>query len=347
MDMVRAAIVAGQGRLELADHPEPVAKHGMAVVDITGCGICGSDLHAYQSGFPYPPALSGHEWTGTVRQLGAGVGNLSEGDRVVGAVPVACGRCPSCVAGHHGDCTRVLAIAGGRDEQAPPHGGFASSIGVTADRLMRIPTRLTNAQAALVEPTVVAFHAARRAGARLGDVVVIQGAGPVGLLALQWAMAAGAGRVVAIEPSPARRQLAEQLGATDTCPPGDAARQAVLEATGGLGADVVYECVGRPDAIQEAVELARRGGTVAMVGVTEQPATISPLTWLLKEIRTVAAIAYTREDFELAVGMLADGRIDVDPLHTATVGLDDLATTFVDLTTNPGDQIKVIVDPRR
>lgn len=343
---MHAAVITGKGSVELLDFPVPEPRPDGAVVDIELCGICGTDVHAYQSGEPYNPAICGHEWTGTVSAVGADVRRLREGDRVVVGVPPACGRCDACRAGHTRHCTAVLLASVGRDPGAPPHGGFAPQIAVTASRLIPVVHPLTAVQAAQVEPAAVAFHAVRHTQPHLGDVAVVQGAGPIGLITLQAALAGGAGSVVVIEPNAARRELARSLGATHVAHPDDAATL-IAELSRGLGADVVYECVGRPDTVQQAVGRARRGGRMCLIGLADGHAPIDPTVWLVKEINVSAALAYTHDDFDRTMGMIADGRIVLDPIHTGTVGLDDVGAAIADLASGTSAQTKVLVDPRR
>jgi (R,R)-butanediol dehydrogenase/meso-butanediol dehydrogenase/diacetyl reductase len=344
---MHAALITGEHRVELVEFPNPTPAPAGVVVDVAFCGICGTDIHAYQSGRPYNPAICGHEWAGTVSAIGAEVTSLSEGDRVVVAVAPSCGRCTACRRGQADRCEVTFLSALGRDALAPPHGGFAPQIAVAAARVVKTDPGLSDEQAAQVEPTTVAFHAVRNSNLRLGDIAVIQGAGPIGLGAMQWVRAAGAGRVIVIEPSPERRELALALGAHHAAPPGDEANQLIRELTHGLGADIVYECVGRPFAVQAAVDLARRGGSMCLIGLAEGDAPISPGAWLVKEISVTSSLAYLHEEFEMSMGMMADGRIVVDPLHTSTVGLDSFESVLADLASGQSREMKVLVDPNR
>ena len=342
---MHAAVITGQHRLEIIEVPDPVPSPGGIVVDITLCGICGTDIHAYQSGAPYNPAICGHEWVGTVSAAGTEVRNVAEGDRVVVAVPPPCGRCAACRAGQTGHCSIVFLAATGRDVHDPRHGGFAPRLSVNADRVVRAHASLSDTQAAQVEPATVAFHAVRRSGIRLGDLAVVQGAGPIGLTTMQWVKAAGAGHVIVIEPNMQRQSLARSLGATFVVAPGAEAEALVREQTNGLGADIVYECVGRAPAIQAAVGLARRGGSMCLIGLSDTDASITPGVWLVKEITVTASLAYTHEEFDLAMGMIADGRLQLDPLHSSTVSLAGLGDALADLAGGSSTQTKVLVNP--
>lgn len=341
-----AALITGRSTVDLVEFPDPTPAEGGVVVDIAFCGVCGTDVHAYQSGAPYHPAICGHEWVGTVSARGEGVRDLSDGDRVVVAIAPICGRCPACRAGQSDHCQSAFLSALGRDPLAPPHGGFAPRIAVSKDRVIRADSRLSDEQAAQVEPATVSFHAVRRSRVRLGDVAVVQGAGPIGLGTLQWVRAAGAGVVVVVEPNERRRELAVALGAHHAVEPGTAADTLVKELTHGLGADIVYECVGRSFAVQSAVDLARRGGAMCLVGLADQPAPIDTGSWLVKEVAVTSALAYTRDEFEMSMSMIADGRFRTEPMHTSTVGLGGLDAALADLASGASVQTKVLVDPR-
>ena len=341
---MHAALITGAQRVELIEFADPEPAELGAVVDIAFCGICGTDIHAFQSGQPYNPAICGHEWTGTVSAVGGDVTRVAEGDRVVVAVPPACGACDACRVGQTDRCLTTHAVAVGRDALAPVHGGFAPRLAVGENRLVKANPDLSDEQLAQVEPATVAFHAVRRSGIRLGDSAVVQGAGPIGLMTLQWARAAGAGDLIVVEPNASRAALAASLGATVTATPAEA-DALVKERTHGLGADIVYECVGRPDTIQSAVDLARRGGSMCLIGLANQDALINPSTWLVKEIGVTSSLAYAHEEFEMTMGLIADGRVRVEPMHSSTVGLADLADALADLASGQSQNNKVLVDP--
>ena len=342
---MRAALITGAGLLEVREFPDPIPAAAGVVVDIAYCGVCGTDVHAYVSGRAYTPAICGHEWTGTISAIGPSVTRFGEGDRVVVGVPAPCGVCAACLAGRADHCTTCSAFVHGRDPMAPPHGGFAPRIGVSIDRVIAAHPDLDDETLAQVEPVTVSLHAVNRSGLRAGDTAVVLGAGPVGITTMQCAAAAGAAQVLVVEPSDTRRGLARALGATAVATP-EAAADLVSEHTGGLGADVVYECVGGGDALAAAVDLARRGGSVCMIGLGDGTVSIDPATWLRKEITVTAALGYLHHEFGSAMEMLADGRVRVDALHTSTTDIEGLAGVLDELASGRSTQMKVLVNPR-
>ncbi|MCC6382006.1 MAG: zinc-binding dehydrogenase [Dehalococcoidia bacterium] len=343
---MKAGLVTARERFALIDVPEPRPAPGLAVVDVLLCGVCGTDLHAWQSGHS-SPATCGHEWVGVVREAGEGVENVRAGDRVIAGVAAACGSCGQCAAGYPEYCEPVFLGMVGSGPLAAAHGGFAPAIAVEAARLCPVPPALTDEEAALVEPLTVALHAVRRAHVRLGDTAVVLGAGPIGLLAMQCLRSAGVARLIVVEPSEARAALAARLGAEVVLHPaaGDVT-DAVLELTAGLGPDVVLECAGIAPTIQQSVEIVRRGGQVMMVGLANETATIEPRTWLIKEVTFRSALCYLRREFALAMELVAAGGVDLRALHTSTLALEDLPDAMAGLAGDRG-QVKVLVDPRR
>jgi (R,R)-butanediol dehydrogenase/meso-butanediol dehydrogenase/diacetyl reductase len=334
----------------VAMHTDPEALAPAAngvVVAITYCGVCATDTHGYTSGGMIPASVFGHEWTGTVTAVGADVTTVSVGQRVVACVGSACGTCAQCVAGNSANCDTAFAEANGVTHDAPNHGGFSTEIAVNARRVMPVLDGITDEQAALVEPTTVTFHAVKRTRQSLGAFVVVQGAGPIGLLAAQHARHAGAGRVVIVEPTEARRQTARDLGFTEVWAPGADFAEFVASSSNGLGADVLYECTGVAKLFQASAELVRRGGTLSLLGFPMGTSEVSYPDWQVRELTVIGSLAYNREDFTGAMLAIQSGAVNVDVLHTKTVGLSELQDVLDDLDSGTSVQAKVLVDPRR
>lgn len=343
---MKAALITEKETISFLEFEEPEPGADQVVVDITLCGICGTDIHGYKTPGPMRPSICGHEWTGVVSKTGVGVTRITEGDRVVVSVPPSCGSCSACLAGQMDKCMTVLEATVGAGRFDTPHGGFAAQIAVNHWRTFLADPRLTEIQAAQIEPTTICFHAVRSTPPALGDVVVVQGAGPIGLTTLQWARVAGAETLIAVEPDPNRREVALALGADHAVEAGDSAEEFVKDLTSGLGADVVYECAGVAPALQSAVDLTRRGGKVSLIGLAASDAITKPAEWLRKEISVFASLGYTHEEFEMSMSYVADGRVDLDAIHTGSFPLNDIEEAFSELSSGVSEQLKVLIDPR-
>ena len=342
---MRAALITGARELELVDVADAPPVPGTVTVDVTLCGICGTEVGSFRSGVLHSPSVCGHEWVGVVSAVGAGVGSPLEGERVVIGVCAPCGDCPECRAGY---CRELP----GREHDGPwqgpprtrttaasPAGSRSRPIGssrpIPACPTFRRPSwsrrrsRSTASGAAEIRP---------------GDLVAVLGAGPIGLLAMQFARAAGAGHVVMIEPSERRRRLAAELGADVALPPDEAAEHC-LDLSRGVGCDVVVEASGVASLLQTAVDLSRAGGTVTLLSYLASPSEVNGARIMAREARIVGANAYTRADFRRTMDLIVDGRVRVEPMHTRTVGLDGLPQALADLAAGTGDDVKVLVDP--
>lgn len=343
---MRAGIVKGKGQFELVEVEDPAPRDNQVVVEIARCGICGSDVHAYQEGWPYSPAICGHEWVGTIVDVGIAISShpvAAEGVRVVGGQAPGCGSCRQCRAGLAPFCQTASSEYSGR--RAPKSGGFAPFLTLSPDRLIVVPESVSDDDAALIEPASVAMHAVRRSRLDVGDVACIVGCGPIGLMALQCARIAGAGTVIAVEPDTGRQAVALSLGADLAVTPGDELRQAVNDATDGLRADIAFDCAGIPQTLQQSVDMVRSGGSVCMVGVSGGLATINPMRWMMKEVSVDTSLMFTLDEMATTANMVAEGRIRTDGMIADTIVLDELPNKVDDLANRRVDAIKVLVDP--
>jgi (R,R)-butanediol dehydrogenase / meso-butanediol dehydrogenase / diacetyl reductase len=340
---MRAGVINGKGNFELAEVPDPIPEEGQAVVDIQRCGICGSDVHAYVEGWAYAPGICGHEWVGVVSAVGPGVSVVSEGDRVAGGVAPGCGHCEECRASWPEYCRVAQSSYAGK--RAPRNGGFARAMALDANRLCRLPSELSDDAGAVVEPASVALHGVRRSLMRVGDVAVVVGCGPIGLLTLQCARIAGAGHVVAVEPDAGRRERALSLGADAALAPGAELREHIDQVTGGLRADIAFDCAGVPQTLQQSVDMVRRGGSVTMIGVAGGEASVIPMRWLAKEVTVNTSMVFTLAEMATVGTLAADGRLNLTALVDATITLDDLGATIDDLANRRIAAVKVLVDP--
>ena len=342
---MRAGLVTGKGQFDLVEVDDPSPGEGEVVLAISRCGICGSDVHAYQEGWPYSPGICGHEWTGTVVDVGPGVSPrlAEEGNRVVGGQAPGCNSCRECRAGLTHFCRVASSQYSGRN--APTSAGFAPFMTLAADRLVAVPDEVSDEQAAVIEPASVAMHAVRRSRLAVGDVACVVGCGPIGLMTLQAVRIGGASTVIAVEPDEGRRALALELGADVAVAPGAELREAVNEHSDGLRADIAFDCAGIPQTLQQSVDMVRQGGSVCMVGVSGGEATIQPMRWMMKEVSVDTSIMFTLDEMAICAGLIADGRLRTDELVGGTVTLDELPATIMAMAGREIDAVKLLVDP--
>ena len=272
----------GVGNLRLEERPEPVAQPGWVTIAVRYAGICGTDLHIVQDEFPYwPPVTLGHEFFGTVIGLGDGVDPAWLGARVVSEPhSLACGICHLCRRGFAELCASKRSPGWGID------GAFASRLTMPAHLLHRVPAGLSDRVAALAEPMAVSVTALERTGVQAGDIVLIVGPGPVGILLAAGALAMGAATVVvAGRHDSDRLRFAATIGAVTAV--GDAVVERIRDLTGGRGADLVIDATGSAEAIALALGAVRRRGRLVAVGMSGQPAV--PVPWDLAVSRAVDA----------------------------------------------------------
>ena len=340
---MKAAVFKEVGRplqVETVEDPAPASTE--LVVKVAYCGVCGTDLHATREGLTTAccDQILGHEYVGEIVEVGRQVeGNWQVGDRVCAMPFIACGTCLPCAAGHFFECQHKK-VSGVDDP-----GGFAQYVTTGARETIMLPDSLELRAAALVEPLAVGIHAVRMADVKAGSRVMVIGAGPIGLTVALWCRFFGAREVVVSEVAMTRSELAMSMGATSVVQPdleqgAEGLLQQFSDVAGGAP-DVIFECVGAPGLLQQCIEMAPQRGKIIPVGVCEQPDSIQPFLGLVKELQIQFAIAYTKDDFETCVAMLAEGRIDVAPMITDVVSLDELPDAFEALRT-PSHQCKVL-----
>jgi 2-desacetyl-2-hydroxyethyl bacteriochlorophyllide A dehydrogenase len=335
---MRSSVYHGPGRLGLERRRPPRAEPGDLVVEVKACGLCGTDLHILDGEFPATPGIAlGHEYAGIVREVGPGVTGFQPGDIVAVDPNIACGGCLTCRRGDVHLCDRLQALGVTRD------GGLAELSLVPAGQAYRLPPHLSFEAAALAEPLSCCLHGIDQAGVRAGDRVMILGAGPIGLLMVQLARAAGA-EVSVAEPVAAKRALALELGADRAVDPAEAAPSGSGSANGWAGFDAVMECAGRPAAAAQALGLARRGGTVVWFGVSPPGATVPVEPYLVyRNELTIRAAFVNPYTFGRAVALLAGGRIRTDALISHRFDLSSTAEGIA--TMKAGQAVKALVLP--
>ena len=378
------AVTCQNGDLEVVDLPTPVPGEGQVLLDVRGCGICGSDLHARHHADAQADVLAeagydgfmrsdervvfGHEFCGEVAEHGPGTSRKIPVGTPVVALPLR----------HHGHDMHAIGLS------ASAPGAYAEQVLVEEAFMLRVPNGLAPEVAVLTEPMAIAYHAVRRADISKKDAAIVIGCGPVGLAVVSMLKAQGVGTVVASDFSPGRRALATACGADVVVDPSDGSpydalgdrgyatsisRRArsgltamkkiqqlpvpwdvtfrVLDAVGATKPKrpVIFECVGLPGIIDAIIGAAPLSSRVVVAGVCMEPDAFRPAMAINKEIDLRFVVGYTPLEFRDTLNLLADGKVDAAPLVTGTVGLDGVASAFDELAA-AGQHAKVVIDPR-
>ncbi|MCL8025482.1 zinc-dependent alcohol dehydrogenase [Nocardioides bruguierae] len=335
---VMAASYLGAGTIEVSPVSVPDPAPGQVQVEVAFVGICGTDLHLLHGAMDSRvtvPAVIGHEMSGRVAAVGAGVTDHRVGDPVTVMPLVWDGTCPACAAGHQHVCQHLDFV--GIDSPGALQGRW----NVPASIVVGLPAGTDLRHAALVEPVAVAVHDVRRGEVAPGDRVVVLGGGPIGLLVAVVARHAG-GEVLLLEPDAGRRAVVEGLGLRTADPVGQDADLLVQEWTGGAGADVVFEVSGAAPAVLQATALAKVRGTLVVVAIHPQPVPVDLKQVFWRELRLLGARVYERADFEEAGRLLADGVVPTDVMITDVLPLERVADAFTTL--EAGGAMKLLVD---
>ncbi len=326
--------------VRLREVSRPVPGPDEVVIAVARVGICGSDLHAYHGRHPFIqlPVVPGHEFDGTVVEVGANVQGFAPGQRVTVEPSLVCGVCTNCRQGRYNICERLRVIGCQTD------GALAEYLAVPAAKALPLPDSLTWDQAALLEPLAVAVHAVRVARLQPGANVLVLGAGTIGLMTLQAAKALGAGRVVITDLIERRLALALQLGAEHAVNPARVDLVQVLEETfGPPRADVIFECVGVAATAREAVQVARKGTRIVLAGVFEEEVPLNLGLVQDRELELVGTLMYAGDDFATAIRLVERGQVGVEPLITHRFPLSQAAEAFA--TADDREQaLKVLVE---
>ena len=353
--LMKAARFYDRNDIRIEDVPEPELKPGTIAIDVAWCGICGTDLHEYlegpifvpPEGHPHPisgesaPVTMGHEFSGTITSLGEGVSDLEVGQNVV-VEPYIIGDDVDTSIGQSYQLSQdmnFIGLGGGG-------GGLSEKI-VVQRRWVHPIGEIPLDQAALIEPLSVAHHAVVRSGAKPGQVAIVGGAGPIGLLTAAVLKAEGL-TVFISELSEARKKMALSTGVADEVldpREGDVAEK-VRERTDGQGADLGFECSSVPVVLDMLLDAVRPGAVIVNVSIWGHKPEVDMPKLVLKEIDLRGTIGYSG-DHPSTIELVRSGKIDLSPFITGRIGLDELVTGgFDELINNNEQHVKIIVDPR-
>jgi (R,R)-butanediol dehydrogenase / meso-butanediol dehydrogenase / diacetyl reductase len=344
---MKAAVYNGPNNVEVADVPEPRLAPGTVKVKVGFTGICGTDLHergvdivptdAHRHTGQQLPLTLGHEFSGVITGIGAGIAGWAEGDRVAVEPIYKCGHCASCTVGNHNICAQI-GFHGVMSD-----GGMAEFCVVPAGMLHKLPDSVSLQLGALVEPMSVAYHAATLGDAKPGDTAMVFGAGPIGI-GLWFALRdKGIEDLFVIEPSAPRRAAIERLGACTLDPAADDVPAFIAGHTGGRGADAVFDAAGATTAVKTALACVGARRPMISVAIYEKPLT-TPLVNLAMEKSWIhGSLCYSAADFEAVIALMARGAYDTTGWVTP-IALDDVIDEGFEAV-HAGKKMKVLVDP--
>lgn len=348
VEKMKAAVWHGVKDVRVEDVPLPEVGDHDVLVAVHWAGICGSDLHEYQEGpvfIPvdkadeltggHAPLTMGHEFSGVIVSVGDKVSAGHEvGQRVVVNPTIT-----------HGDKVDNLDVYDGysfiglsRD------GGFTKYVSVPETNIYDVPDALPLRKAALIEPTAVGVQAVKEGGLTFGQTVVVYGAGPIGVLVAAAAKAAGATKIVVVDLSAVRLEKALEMGATDVINAGETDAVEAVHAILPEGADVVFEVAGVQKTFEQAIDSTRPRGTMVVVSIFAHPISFDPMQLINAGIHITSSIAYSRETFQQTVDLVASGQLDVEPVITKEIVLDDIVTDGFEALSSDKSQAKILVD---
>lgn len=344
---MKAAVFHNVNDLRVEDVEEPKVSSGQVKVKVEWTGICGSDLGAYSHGLPMeahpisgekPPLTLGHEFSGTIVEVADDVTDHQVGERVAIEPLIYCGECYACKRGYYNQCSKVGFVGLNRD------GGFAKYVVVDEKMVHILPDNVSFEEGALVEPTAVSFYAVRESKLKPGDSVAIFGAGPIGLLTLLSVKAAGAAKIIVVDLSEERLEKAKELGATAVI---DGSRddivETILQLTDG-GVSVAFECAGAQPTMSNAVASVKQGGEVMAIATFAKPVSVEMSQLMFKAANITSTLAY-RHVFPEVIDLMASGRLDVKPIITKKIALNDIVEEGFKPLIHDKKQAKILVRP--
>lgn len=344
---MKAAVFHNVKDIHVEEVEKPSVQPNQVLVEVAWAGICGSDIGIYNYGLgaePHPitkhagNTIMGHEFSGTIVEVGTDVANFQTGDRVCVEPLIYCGTCPACAQGFYNQCHSVGFVGINR------HGGFAQYVTIDTHMLHKLPDNVSFEEGALVEPTAVSFYGVKESKLKVGDSVIIFGAGPIGLLTLLCVKAAGAAKIVVVDISEERCKKAQELGASLVLK-GDAEDLVpqILGFTNG-GADVVFDCAGVQSTVNNALYTTKMGAQIMLLATFKKPIEIDSSIVMFKALHLTSTLAY-RNVFPTVIEMIAEGRLDVSPVITSKIDLEDIVEKGFETLINDIKQAKILVKP--
>ena len=350
---MQAAFLVERGKIEVRETEVPVPGPDEVLIRVEACGICGTDVEIRDHGMPGEPPMPfimGHEYAGTVVQVGSTVDEFKVGDRVASEVHKGCGRCHNCIMGKYTACLNFgNPLKGHSASGMTTNGGFAEYAIKHVNTLYKMPDEISFEEAAIITTAGSAFYAIDAMGGYLaGDTVAIIGPGPIGLALAQAAKALGADRVMLTGTRQGRLEMGKKMGAdvTVNVRAGEDPVAVIKELTNGVGADVVFDAAGVGDSLDEALNLVRPGGAIVMVAFYKSPVTVNINKAVVRNVNLYTVRGEGRRNVRRALSMAAQRKIDLRPLITHEFPLREINKAFDTFTQRVDNAMKVIVHPQ-
>lgn len=341
--MLAAKYYENAKNVVLEDVPLPSLEKNEVLVKVEGIGVCHSDLHIINGAVAAPkyPIVIGHEGAGVVQKVGAGVKDIREGDRAGLFYLSVCGECEYCITGRENLCDKLLNLGFEID------GTWAETVKVPASSIIKLPDEIPFEQAALAGCAVVTpFHANFEGNVQPGKSVAIIGIGGVGFHGLEWSRFFGAAPIIAVDVNDLKLNRAKAAGADYLV---NAAKEDPVEAvkrlTGGTGADVVFEYIGKKETMENAIKATKKGGRTVMVGITNSTIEYNALDLLNKGQTITTCQNHTRDQMKAVLRLMTQGRIDVGKAITARYRLADAAKAVDALNTQLDNPTRIVMTP--
>ncbi|MDE7248710.1 MAG: NAD(P)-dependent alcohol dehydrogenase [Lachnospiraceae bacterium] len=342
--MMKTAVMTALRKVEIQERPIPVPKENEVLVKVEHVGICGSDLHYYESGrigdfIVEPPFVLGHEAGGTVVEVGSNVKNLKAGDRVALEPGKTCGECEFCKTGKYNLCKDVIFFA-----TPPVDGVFQEYVAHEAGLCFKLPENVSTMEGALIEPLAVGMHAARQGGASLGQTAVVTGAGCIGLVTLLSLKAMGVSKVVVVDVMEKRLAKAKELGADFVINGKEEDTVAkIMEYTEGKGFDLGIETAGTQITAGQLIKGANKGATIVFVGYSASGEMALPIGMALDKELTFKTVFRYRNIYPMAIDAVASGKIAIKDVVTDFFELDEIQNALEACVTNKADIVKGVI----
>lgn len=341
---MKVAVMNGIGEMGFLERDIPKPKDNEVLVKLDYVGICGSDLHYYETGaigdyVVEAPFVLGHEPGGVVVEVGSNVKNLKIGDKVALEPGKTCGHCDFCKTGEYNLCPDVIFFA-----TPPVDGVFQEYVAHQADLCFKLPDNMSTLEGALIEPLAVGFHAAMQGGAQAGQIAVVMGAGCIGLVTMMALKAMGVSKVYVVDIMQKRLDKALELGADGVINGAEVdAVERVLELTNGRGCDLAIETAGTEITTRQLIHMAKKGSNVVLVGYTKSGEMTLPMSLVLDKELTFKTVFRYRHIYPMAIEAVASGKIDLKGIVTDEFCLDDIQKAMDYSVHNKADIVKAVV----